>query len=365
MKVLQVVPRLESGGVERGTLEVAEALVKSGHGALVVSQGGPMVQELKGIGALHTVMRVGEKSPRSLLAVGDLQRLIRSENVDIVHPRSRLPAWLCWLAIRKLEHPPKLVTSVHGFHSISKYSEVVTRGARVEVVSQSVRKYVLENYEIDEDRIRTIYRGIDPSIYDPKYSPSVEWLKKWKTEFPDSGNAVTLLLAGRLTRLKGHHTYFDVVKELVGRNIDVLALIVGDAEKKRRGYEIEIRDRVMNDQILKGHVRFLGRRQDLREVMKMTDIVMSLSTTPESFGRTALEALSLGVPVVGFDHGGVGEILEVMFPQGAVPLGNVGGVCCAVENILQGKVTKIARQHPFLLAQMRQQTLAMYEELVT
>ena len=97
----------------------------------------------------------------------------------------------------------------------------------------------------------------------------------------------------------------------------------------------------------------------------MTDIVMSLSTTPESFGRTALEALSLGVPVVGFDHGGVGEILEVMFPQGAVPLGNVGGVCCAVENILQGKVTKIARQHPFLLAQMRQQTLAMYEELVT
>ena len=363
MKVLQVLPRLESGGVERGTLEIAEALVQSGHRAFVVSQGGPLVKELADIGASHVIMRVGEKSPRSFLAISDLQRLIRKENIDIVHPRSRLPAWLCWLALRKLNRPPRLVTSVHGFHSVSKYSEVVTRGERVEVVSRSVKEYVLQNYQIDKDHIRTIYRGIDPDTYSPEFRPSDKWLNRWKAEFP--GNEVTLLLAGRLTRLKGHHVYFDIVKELARRKIDVLALVVGDAERKRRRYEIEIRNRVMEDRVLKEHVRFLGHRQDLREVMKVADVVMSLSTTPESFGRTAVEALSLDIPVVGFDHGGVGEILKVMFPQGAVPVGDVGGVCNAVHDIVQGKMDRIARQHPFLLSHMKQQTLAMYEELAT
>ena len=148
MTVLQMLPALESGGVERGTVEIAAALVRAGHRALVMSAGGRLVPELEALGAEHIPLPVGRKSLLTFRHVSRVRRLLRERGVDVLHLRSRLPAWVGWLAWRGLPavERPRLVTTVHGFYTVGRYSSVMTRGERVIAVSESVRDYILENY---------------------------------------------------------------------------------------------------------------------------------------------------------------------------------------------------------------------------
>src|SRR5512139_2168841 len=148
LTVLQLLPALESGGVERGTLEVAHALIQHGHRALVISAGGRQVAPLVASGAEHVAWPIGKKSLKTLLLVGRLRRFLLEQKVDILHARSRVPAWIAYLAWRGMDPAtrPRFVTTVHGMYSVNRYSRIMTRGEVVIAVSETVRDYILHNY---------------------------------------------------------------------------------------------------------------------------------------------------------------------------------------------------------------------------
>ena len=365
MKVIQILPELNAGGVERGTLELAAYLVAAGHEALVISNGGRLVADLERCGARHITLPVHRKSVASLWQVRGLRRVLTEERAAVLHLRSRVPGWLAWLAWRGMDpHTrPHLVSTVHGFYSVSAYSAVMTRGERVIAVSESVRQYVLDNYpKVAGDIIRVIPRGIAPEDFGVGFRPDATWLAAWQAERPGLAGKRVLLLPGRITRLKGHVEFFELIAALKAEGLPVHGLVVGDTHPKKRAYLAELHDTVQRLG-LGGEVEFLGHRQDLREVMAVSDMVCGLSRQPESFGRTVLEALALGKPVLGFACGGVGELLGQLFPQGRVALGDRAGLLATARTILAGRPQPLTVGEPFTLEAMCRSTLRVYHEL--
>ena len=370
LKVLQLLPALDSGGVERGTLEIARALVTAGHESVVLSKGGRLVEQLQREGSRHLARDLGRKSPATFLQYRALRRLFEAERFDIVHARSRLPAWVAWLAWRGMPAGarPHFVTTVHGMHSVSRYSAIMCAGERVIAVSDTVRDYIRTHYppsrwpHLADERITVIPRGIDPAEFPRDYQPSDEWLVRFHAEFPQIAGRKVLTLPGRLTRLKGHHDFISLVARLVGEGLDVAGLIVGGEDPKRPGYAKEIRERVQAEG-LGERIVFTGHRSDVREIYAVSDCVLSLSSTPESFGRTVLEPLAMGRPVVGYAHGGVAEILGELFPQGAVGKGDVGGAAARVADVVARRTPEVEFNTRFLLERMQAQTLAVYGAL--
>lgn len=366
MKVLQILPELNAGGVERGTLELADYLIKQGHEALVVSNGGRQVEALEKLGGRHIAMPVHRKSLASLFQVRAFRKLLEEEMPDILHIRSRVPGWIAWLAWRKMDPAtrPRLVSTVHGFYSVSFYSAVMTKGERVIAVSESIREYILENYpQTPVEKISLIYRGIDPKSYPAHYQPSVEWQERWHSEYPQLAGKRVFLLPGRITRLKGHADFFDLLSGLRAQGHEVHGLVVGDTHPKKRAYLEELRA-LASEKGLQDAVTFTGHRSDVREIMAVSDVICALSQQPESFGRTVLEALAIGKPVLGYDCGGVGELLGVIFPEGRVKPMDSAGLLEAASRILANQPVPIVPDAAFTLESMCSSTLKLYENLI-
>jgi len=331
--VLQILPALESGGVERGTVEITEALTRAGYRALVISAGGAMVKEIEACGGEHRTLPVAHKSLFKLGLVAPLRRLLRQENVHILHARSRWPAWLAWLAWRRLPQAtrPHFLTTVHGFYSVNAYSAIMTRGQRVICVSQAIQKYVLRNYpRVNPQRLMVISRGIDRSRYEYGYRPPADWQSRWQQDFPNIQGREILLLPGRITRLKGHHDFIRLMAGLrqAGRNVQ--GLILGGEDPNRRAYARELRQAVTHSGL--------------------------------GVGRTTLEALSLGRPVLGYAHGGVDEILRDLYPTGRVPVADARTLLEKVVQLLDQPVP-VVPSTAYDLAMMQSQTLALYQQL--
>ncbi len=366
MKVLQILPELNSGGVERGTLEIATHLVRAGHEAIVVSNGGRLVEALEKNGARHLALPVHRKRLASLFQVRPLRALLARERPDILHIRSRVPGWIAWLALRKLPaaERPRLVSTVHGFYSVNAYSAIMTRGERVIAVSESIREYVLENFpKTPAERIRVVPRGVELGQYARGFAPSAEWLAKWRSEYPELAGKVVLLLPGRITRLKGHEDFFRLIGALRGGGVDACGLVVGDTHPKKRAYLAELKAKAVELGVGEA-VKFTGLRNDLREIMAVSDVVLSLSQQPESFGRTVVESLALGRAFVGYDHGGVGEQLREVFPAGCVRLGDAAGLLAATRRVLGERPAPGAIPEAYTLGAMCRGTEAVYRELV-
>jgi len=365
MKILQILPELNSGGVERGTLEIAAHLVREGHEALVVSNGGRQVSALEKLGARHMAMPVHRKSLATFLQVKPLRRLFREERPDIVHIRSRVPGWIAWLAWRGLPKNarPHLVSTVHGFYSVNAYSAVMTRGERVIAVSESVRDYILKNYpSVPEKHVRVIHRGVAPEEFPRGYHPSAEWLEQWRKEQPQLAGKKTLLLPGRITRWKGQEDLLALVATLKARRLPVHGLIAGETHPKKREFAEELKQLAVRLGV-EADVTFLGHRNDIRDVMAISDVVLSLSRDPEAFGRVSLEAAALGRPVAGYDHGGVAEQLRVLFPQGLVPVGDATILALTCTRMLEGGGEPSPVTEPFTREAMCGATLGIYREL--
>ncbi|MBI5041457.1 MAG: glycosyltransferase family 4 protein [Gammaproteobacteria bacterium] len=365
LTVVQILPDMESGGVERGTVEVGAELVRRGHRAIVISAGGRMVHELARHKIEHVPWTVGAKSLATLRFIRKLRKFLRDEHVDILHARSRLPAWVAYRAWRGMnpQTRPRFITTVHGFYSVSRYSAVMTKGERVIAVSESVQRYILDNYpRTDPAHICVIPRGVDSKLYPHGHRPPPAWSQTWFQRYPHLLDSYVLTLPGRLTRLKGHEDFIELIARLVERKLPVQGLIVGAEDPRRQKYA-ESLHRSVRDRGLEAHITFTGARNDMREVYASSNMVLSLSQQPESFGRTVLEALALGVPVVGYDHGGVGEILATIFPEGRVPVGDRDELIARVENFLS-KTPAVPGGHPFTLQRMLDSTLELYQSLV-
>ncbi|MEO5917670.1 MAG: glycosyltransferase family 4 protein [Luteolibacter sp.] len=366
MKIVQILPELNAGGVERGTLEIAARLVREGHQAIVVSNGGRLVPELERGGARHVAMPVHRKSLATLFQVHAMRRFLTSEKPDIVHIRSRVPGWVTWLAWRGMNPAtrPRLVSTVHGFYSVNFYSSIMTKGERVIAVSNCIREYILGNYpKTPAQIIRVIPRGIEPENYGTDFQPAADWRAKWTSEHPDLAGKCVLLLPGRITRLKGHGDFFNLIAALKSEGIPVHGLVAGDTHAKKQDYMDELRETVSRLGI-SNELTFLGHRGDIREVMAVSDIVLALSQQPESFGRTVLEAMALGKPVVGYDCGGVGELLGELFPAGRVPLGNAAELLGVTRSVINDRPVPSPVGEPFTLDAMCRATLAIYQEVI-
>ena len=364
LTVLQVLPALDGGGVERSTLEVAAALVHHGHRSLVVSGGGRLLPLLQTGGATHVNWPVGRKSPAVLRWVRPLRRLLQREGVDILHARSRLPAWIGWLAWRGMDpaRRPHFITTLHGLNSVNAYSAVMLKGERVIAVSDSARDYLLQHYpRITPERINVIPRGVDPAAFPAGYHPDAGWLADWYRQYPQLRNRYVLTLPGRISRRKGIDDFIEIIARLGVSGLPVHGLVVGELPAGRRGADTALRERIAAAG-LAGSITLTGFRSDLREILAVSGVVLSLSRKPEAFGRTVNEALSLHVPVAGYAHGGVGEQLQRHFPAGAVPPDDLDAM---VERLRTWYTAPPSLQgvRPYTLQDMLERTLALYQSL--
>ena len=325
MKIVHLVPSMESGGVEQVVMELGSGLSSRGVENIVVSGGGRLVPRLEKEGSRHILMPIGKKSISTLFRIGALRALLQAVRPDILHLHSRVPAWAGYLAWKKLppEDRPGLVTSVHGFYSVNRYSAIMSRGERVIAVSNCIRDYILDHYpSTPPDHIRIIPNAISPDQYHPAYSPSREWLMGWFMSYPELKGKFTLCLPGRITRLKGHLDLIPVVRQLLEQGIPAHAVIVGEAKKGKEEYKNEVLRAIERSGVSQSFT-WTGHRQDLREILSTCSVTLSLTKSPEAFGKSTLEALALGKPVAGYAHGGVKEQLDAFLPEGNVAVGAV------------------------------------------
>jgi glycosyltransferase involved in cell wall biosynthesis len=362
LTVVQLLPALENGGAERSTLEVARALVAVGHRSVVISAGGRMVRQLEAEGSEHVTLDIATKSLWAVTRIGRLRRSLTAIGPDIVHARSRMPAWLAWLALRGMRPKPGFVTTVHGLNSPGAWSGIMIRGDRVIAVSQSVRDFVLGHYpRVDATKLTVIPRGIDPEAFPYGYRPEAGWREAFFKEYPQLAGAPLLTLPGRGTRLKGHADAIALVAGLRERGIDARLLLLGIAERGREAYLREMQQ-LAETRGVADIVVFSPPRNDVRDVFAVSDLVLQLSNKPESFGRTVIEALSLCRPVLGYAHGGVGELLAELYPAGRVAVGDVDKLIVRAAELL-GRAPPIAPLQRYHLSDMQAAVLALYEEL--
>lgn len=361
--VVQLVPALHAGGAERSTLEVARALVQAGHRSVVISAGGRMVRQLEAEGSRHVTLDIGRKSLASLGTVRPLRQCLQQIGPDIVHARSRVPAWLARWALRGMQPKPHFVTTVHGMNSPGYYSSVMLRGERIIAVSQSVRDYVLAHYpSVDATHIRVVPRGIDTCVFSYGYRPDDGWRESFFTRFPQLAGAPLLTLPGRGTRLKGHRNAIELLAALAAREMDARLLLMGVIEPGREAYVEELRALV--DRLgLQDRVVMTPTRDDVRDVFAVSSLVLQLSDKPETFGRTVVEALALCRPVLGYAHGGVGELLAELYPAGRVPPGDLERLTERAAELLR-LAPSIAPLSRYRLSDMQHDTLATYGELL-
>lgn len=363
LTVVQLIPALHSGGAERSALEVARALVQAGHRSVVISAGGRLAAQLLAEGSEHVTLDLGRKSLGTLTRLGALRRALRELKPDIVHARSRLPAWMGWWALKGMAPRPHFITTVHGLNAPGKYSAILLRGERVIAVSQTVRDYVLSHYRwLEPGRVRVIPRGIDPAAFPYGHRPDDAWQKAFFAEFPALTGAPLLTLPGRGTRLKGHHDAVELLADLKRRGIEARLLLLG-VIAGREAYVKELRE-LISMRGVTSQVVLTPPRHDIRDIYAVSALVLQLSNKPESFGRTVIEALSLCRPVLGYAHGGVGELLAELYPAGRVPPGDRERLVERAAELLR-VAPPISPLQSYRLIDMQQATLALYDEVTS
>lgn len=361
---LQVLPSLVSGGVERGTIDVAQALVRAGWRALVVSEGGPLVRELDRAGAEHIVLPLNTKNPKHVKEnIARIAEVIRREKVSLVHARSRAPGWSARAAAKETGVP--FVTTFHGIYSLGPfglkkfYNRVMADGEIVIAVSNFVREHILENYKTPPERIRVIHRGIDTIGYDEKNVTStrlIQVAQKWRLQ--DAGPVI--MLPGRLTALKGHDVLVDALAELKKRRggaLDVRCLMVG---KGNPGFA----DRIMSHAATRrvdGNVQVIEDCNDMPAAYMVTDVVVVASTRPEAFGRVIAEAQAMGRPVVACSHGPTAEIIVPGVTGWMFTASDPVSLADALERALS--LSREERAHVAKLASDRARTLFNKDEM--
>ncbi len=375
--ILQVLPALETGGVERTTVDIAQALGRVGWRSLVVSEGGRMVHELDRAGAEHIEMPVATKNPLYVHRnAADLAALIFDRGVDLVHARSRAPAWSALLAARRMNVP--LVTTFHGTYGLKgpfkrMYNSVMTRGVRVIANSEFIAEQIRNVYGVgigdDADRLVTIPRGIETTrIFNPG-AVSAERIIQLSRQWRLNDGQPVVMLPGRLTRWKGQTVLIDALAQLARH--DIQCVMVGDDQGRSR-YRREL-EQMVRHKNLESVVRFVGDCKDMAAAYMLADVVVSASTDPEAFGRIAVEAQAMGRPVIATDHGGAretvlpGETGWLVPPGDALALTESLRRALALDEDARAVMAAAGRAQVmkrFTVEQMGERTLAVYSELL-
>lgn len=370
--VLQVLPALEGGGVERGTIDIAAALASAGCKAIVASQGGPMVRELARTGATHVELPLASKNPFVMRAnIQRIGRVIADYGVDIVHARSRAPAWSAEAAAKRAG--VHFVTTFHGTYSDRPfpkryYNAVMARGERVIAISDFIANHILAHYRVDPRRIRVIHRGVDIDLFDPDNVTQqriIQLAQRW--HLPDDRKII--LLPGRVSNWKGHDLMVEALARL-GRR-DVLCVMAG-ADAGDGGF-VERLAALARVRDVGDLVRFTDFCRDMPAAYMLSDVVVSAAVKPEAFGRTLAEAGAMGRPVVGPRHGGAVEIVDDGITGWLYGPGNSESLATALHAALALKAEARHRlaaeamrrvRSTFVVERMCAETLAVYGEVL-
>lgn len=370
--VMQIIPALGAGGAEQGCIDVAAGLVASGATSIVVSRGGHRVPEILRGGSIHIDLPVDSKNPIVMWRnIGRLRRIIKERQVDIVHARSRAPAWSAWKACEGTS--ARFMTTCHAPFNISGsakkfYNSSIARGEIVIAISNYVRDYLLSNYELDENSIRVIHRGVAIERFHPGAVAPTSLIKlsqEWR--LPD--DCTIVMLPGRLTRWKGHLVLIEAMAKL-GRE-DVYCVMIGD-DQGRSEYRKEVEAAIAASG-LEGRVRIIGHCSDMPAAYMLANVVVSASTDPEGFGRIPIEAQAMGRMIVATDHGGAKETVLNGQTGWLVPPGDADALAGAIGAALdldgesRAMIATHAMMHVadhFTKSRMVEQTLDVYAELL-
>ncbi|WP_244327819.1 glycosyltransferase family 4 protein [Roseibium sp. RKSG952] len=383
LTVLQVLPELVTGGVERTTVDVARAIVEAGGMALVASGGGPLVADIIAAGGEHYELPLKSKNPFTMRQnVKALQDLAQARSATIVHARSRAPAWSAYFAAKRLGLP--FVTTYHGFYKQKSrlkgfYNSVMARGDRVIANSHFTGRLIAERHPFSADRITVIQRGSDLDGLAPE---AVSELRKQQlaASWGLAPGRPVILQLGRLTGWKGQRVVISAMTELRNRGItEPVAILAGDAQG-RTGYLNELNQQIEASRI-GDQVKLVGHCDDVAAALALSSVSVVASVEPEAFGRAAVEAQAADVPVIVSDLGAVPE--TVLAPPEVddaertgwrVPPGNSVAIADAIEHIFslapseRAALLGRARRHvsdKFSVGAMTGATLQVYRELLS
>lgn len=370
--IMQVLPSLKQGGVETGTIEIASALQRKKIPNIVVSNGGPMVAQLKKMGVLHFQLPVHSKNPlRMWLNSYKIAKIARENNVGLMHVRSRAPAWSVKWASKKTGIP--FISSYHGMYGIKPaikklYNRVMLQGKCTIAVSECVKKHLMQVYNYPEEKIHVIHRGADLKRFNPERIQTDELIQfAQKNHIPMDKPIITLV--GRLSKLKGQYLLLQALSKM--KHTELTCLLVGGKAKPE--YEKLLQDEIQKlpDTIT---VRTLSvSAQEIPMIYAVSDVVVSTSIVPETFGRTISEANAMNRIVVAFNHGGPSEIILDGQTGFLTPVADILTLAKKLDKVLdmkpqdKKKMEKLARERTealFSIEKMCETTLNLYKEIL-
>lgn len=371
--ILQVLPRLESGGVERGTVEITAAIRDAGMKPLVASAGGALIPHITYAGGEHITLPLTSKNPYIIYQnARRLYRLIKARNINIIHARSRAPAWSAYYAAKWAGIP--FMTTFHGIYGTEsafkkRYNSVMLKGARVIAVSQFVKEHILSTYEVDPTIIRTILRGVDFSVFDAqKLIPDrIQQLTKSWGLFDNFSPVI--FCPGRISRIKGQHVLIEALAKIA--DLPFLCIIAG-TDNGHEDYREEL-EQLIRARGLEGKVRIAGSTQFMAEAYTLSHLVVVPSIQAESFGRVAIEAQAMGKLVIATDHGGARETIVpnetgyLVPPENAEMMGEAIRFALSRDERTVNAMAEFAQTHVrthFTSARMKADTIAVYRELL-
>lgn len=369
---MQIIPELSAGGAEQGCIDIAGELVKAGARSIVVATGGSRIGELARSKAEFIPLPVNSKNPFVMYQnIGAIRRLITKYKVDIVHVRSRAPAWSAYHAVRGTNaHFMTTCHAPYNVHSKLKrfYNSIIARGERVVAISEYVAQYLMREYNCPPERIRLIHNGIGLEKFHPQMvgiQRMATILRTWRIE----DGAPIIMLPGRLTRWKGHHVLLQALAQL--KRPDVFCVLVG-SDQGRIEYRAEL-EQMTKDLGLSGQVRIVDHCNDMPAAYMVSSVIVSASTDPEGFGRVPVEAQAMGRPVIATDHGGAQETILRGETGWLIPPGDVPALAESLKQALsltqpQREALGARAMHHaaryFSREKMCAETLAVYSELL-
>lgn len=372
--IMQVIPSLQQGGVEVGTLEIAAALQKEKMPNIVVSAGGKMVPMLTKMGVKHIELPVQTKNPIKMwLNARRLASVMKENNVGLVHVRSRAPAWSVKWACAKTGIP--FITTFHGAYGTKpeclkkRYNRVMTEGKCIIAVSQFIQNHIMKEYGVPDTKIRLIYRGADLNKFNPKLITDkkiADFAEKYKIDLTKP----IITMAGRMSPIKGHGVLLDALVQM--KHHDVNCLFIGGKAKPKY---VEVLQKKMASVPAGVTIQnFSVAADEMPLVYALSDVVVSASLVPESFGRTIVEAQAMGKIVIASSHGGATETISNDRTGFLVPVGDAKALAGVLDMVLDMKpreravMEKKAQesvQTNFSIQKMCDKTIQLYKEILS